>query len=71
MLCDDRQCYNRFNPRSPCGERRVNVLDANVISVFQSTLPVWGATTLLRYVMRSEVLFQSTLPVWGATCPNR
>ena len=35
--------------------------------VFQSTLPVWGAT---RQTLRIAVLitFQSTLPVWGATC---
>ena len=34
--------------------------------LFQSTLPVWGATsTLLGRAKRR--LFQSTLPVWGAT----
>ena len=33
-----------FNPRSPCGERPVfGEYDTNV-EVFQSTLPVWGAT---------------------------
>ena len=39
--------------------------------LFQSTLPVWGATwTPLSYrAMRSR--FQSTLPVWGATMPRR
>ncbi len=36
------------------------------ITIFQSTLPVWGATvaettTYIKYE------FQSTLPVWGAT----
>ena len=35
-----------FNPRSPCGERPTSVRVANVIVVFQSTLPVWGATRL-------------------------
>ena len=36
--------------------------------LFQSTLPVWGATSpdLYRRAVWSE-LFQSTLPVWGAT----
>ena len=34
--------------------------------MFQSTLPVWGATKTFAYVSR-YVLFQSTLPVWGAT----
>ena len=33
---------------------------------FQSTLPVWGATTMNVYVVQDAV-FQSTLPVWGAT----
>ena len=34
--------------------------------VFQSTLPVWGATT--RHIRLSiGFSFQSTLPVWGAT----
>ena len=36
------------------------------IGIFQSTLPVWGATTF--FLCRLPVwLFQSTLPVWGAT----
>ena len=40
-------------------------------SVFQSTLPVKGATT--GYIMASEslLIFQSTLPVKGATCGSR
>ena len=33
---------------------------------FQSTLPVWGATTLYKVDMQ-HFIFQSTLPVWGAT----
>ena len=35
--------YN-FNPRSPCGERRVYTWNPRNASIFQSTLPVWGAT---------------------------
>ena len=35
-----------FNPRSPCGERLNVIVPAVVISTFQSTLPVWGATTI-------------------------
>ena len=35
-------------------------------TIFQSTLPVWGAT-LASLNRRSEQQFQSTLPVWGAT----
>ena len=33
---------------------------------FQSTLPVWGATTIGTWYL-SNGTFQSTLPVWGAT----
>ena len=58
--------HHYFNPRSPCGERLVIVYKHPTRELFQSTLPVWGAT------MRSPhfsppCLFQSTLPVWGAT----
>ena len=56
-----------FNPRSPCGERpAVYWCCYPVCARFQSTLPVWGATTTLR-TEESPALFQSTLPVWGAT----
>ena len=33
-----------FNPRSPCGERPEAQAKALCIALFQSTLPVWGAT---------------------------
>ena len=33
-----------FNPRSPCGERQTVNTDSYEDIVFQSTLPVWGAT---------------------------
>ena len=36
--------------------------------LFQSTLPVWGATTVLIVAAGAIWQFQSTLPVWGATC---
>ena len=36
-------------------------------SEFQSTLPVWGATTTGRGNPPDMKRFQSTLPVWGAT----
>ena len=55
-----------FNPRSPCGERQELVISFGANDKFQSTLPVWGATTSRTgSTRRSE--FQSTLPVWGAT----
>ena len=36
---------------------------------FQSTRPVWGATTVNNFA-KTEDLFQSTRPVWGATRRN-
>ena len=33
-----------FNPRSPCGERQWRAVTTLSATVFQSTLPVWGAT---------------------------
>ena len=35
--------------------------------LFQSTLPVWGATDVPRGCCVTIGVFQSTLPVWGAT----
>ena len=35
---------DNFNPRAPCGARRLTTATANEISTFQSTRPVWGAT---------------------------
>ena len=33
-----------FNPRSPCGERLMDAFSNAAMVIFQSTLPVWGAT---------------------------
>ena len=33
-----------FNPRSPCGERPAESGSVDAGVLFQSTLPVWGAT---------------------------
>ena len=55
-----------FNPRSPCGERLARFRVSSSFCVFQSTLPVWGATRPLRGGVDYKI-FQSTLPVWGAT----
>ena len=38
---------SNFNPRSPCGERLRRIHQANTGNLFQSTLPVWGATAVL------------------------
>ena len=41
----DKQSGENFNPRSPCGERRKRKIQNIQNRAFQSTLPVWGATT--------------------------
>ena len=56
-----------FNPRSPCGERRFTKMTKEERIKFQSTLPVWGATSSVLDLALSRFKFQSTLPVWGAT----
>ena len=56
-----------FNPRSPCGERRPRPLSVPMCSLFQSTLPVRGATRSVRCCSSASNAFQSTLPVRGAT----
>ena len=55
-----------FNPRSPCGERQPEPDAESLLVLFQSTLPVWGAT-MTRRSRPFSIGFQSTLPVWGAT----
>ena len=55
-----------FNPRAPCGARLMLIFRLVILSAFQSTRPVWGATIFTSnffLLMR----FQSTRPVWGAT----
>ena len=55
-----------FNPRSPCGERPEMLSFHGKFDLFQSTLPVWGAT-FGSLLLKTLPKFQSTLPVWGAT----
>ena len=55
-----------FNPHSPCGERLEENGVRTLEDVFQSTLPMRGATvTKTKYF--EELVFQSTLPMRGAT----
>ena len=61
-----QRLLRNFNPRSPCGERQYIERDALMLRIFQSTLPVRGATFSWRQTY-SSCLFQSTLPVRGAT----
>ena len=59
-----------FNPRSPHGERHFENKSRNTNTVFQSTLPAWGATF---HEPSDEEWdsFQSTLPAWGATAKDQ
>ena len=56
-----------FNPRAPCGARRDSIGVEVKKDEFQSTRPVWGATTKGYVYLTISGLFQSTRPVWGAT----
>ena len=56
-----------FNPRSPCGERLTLCASTDRPFLFQSTLPVRGATSGKRGFPIPFTQFQSTLPVRGAT----
>ena len=60
-----RRCRH-FNPRTPCGVRLVSNACKDAHAKFQSTRPVWGATTV-RALMDAGALFQSAHPVRGAT----
>ena len=42
-----RLIFAHFNPRSPYGERQFKVLSREATKIFQSTLPLRGATCLL------------------------
>ena len=55
-----------FNPRSPCGERRAFAMRKAKAFIFQSTLPMRGAT-MNSSMAFCRAVFQSTLPMRGAT----
>ena len=57
---------DNFNPHSPCGERPPPMAIGAMATLFQSTLPLRGATGR-RYRYETPVTFQSTLPLRGAT----
>ena len=48
--CSGHPDVLHFNPRSPCGERRLPARILTTFLRFQSTLPVWGATLRLAVV---------------------
>ena len=55
-----------FNPHSPCGERLCHDLFEVELELFQSTLPMRGATDGVPGFLKMKS-FQSTLPMRGAT----
>ena len=55
-----------FNPRSPCGERRIIRVCGEFARQFQPTLPMRGATIERQFNKLSQK-FQPTLPMRGAT----
>ena len=65
-ISDGAPCDSHFNPRSPYGERPVLLENIRSVFIFQSTLPVRGAT-IRSLLCFADMLFQSTLPVRGAT----
>ena len=58
--------FRNFNPHSPCGERQTSINSLATREIFQSTLPLRGAT-IRELERRRDQLFQSTLPLRGAT----
>ena len=51
-----------FNPRSPCGERLIFSRGIAPAFLFQSTLPVWGATTVPEIIRRTRTNFNPRSP---------
>ena len=56
-----------FNPHSPCGERPQHLVSDLRFLLFQSTLPLRGATSTAPTALTTVLRFQSTLPLRGAT----
>ena len=66
-LAMDYLLIRHFNPRLPCGRRRLSgSFPASHVRKFQSTPPVWEATTIYGNSTDGSK-FQSTPPVWEAT----
>ena len=58
-------CY--FNPRAPCGARPSSTLTITLVTRFQPTRPLRGATIYRRDELRTRERFQPTRPLRGAT----
>ena len=51
-----------FNPRAPCGARRREDEDKRLAAQFQSTRPVWGATSLCVLMSGRPICFNPRAP---------
>ena len=56
-----------FNPRTPYGVRLSPCLSSIMLSSFQSTHPIRGATLASAVKLSTDTTFQSTHPIRGAT----
>ena len=57
---------SNFNPRTPCGARPAIVISMRDGDRFQSTRPVWGATSEdIKNTLKGNISIHA--PVWGAT----
>ena len=68
--CNFSQCSTYFNPRSPCGERLRVTPDRRVLTHFNPRSPCGERLYQGHDQTPPDRIFQSTLPVWGATFPH-
>ena len=66
--CNGRRHSVYFNPRSPCGERPGDDSGLVTVLVFQSTLPVWGATNIPVTAVRVAADFNPRSPCGERLC---
>ena len=64
------QSRTDFNPHSPCGERPALIWTSTTNCLFQSTLPMRGATPAFRYVRGCTINFNPHSPC-GERLPQR
>ena len=70
---DDRTCFQNspafqnFNPRPPCGRRRLRLTASQYQGIFQPTSPVRETTWILRITKIYSLSFQPTSPVRETT----
>ena len=62
------EAQKHFNPRSPCGERHMACFSLGDSRLFQSTLPVRGATLIVR-LPASIYWISIHAPRAGSDCP--